>query len=457
MSTSEATPLRKVTTLPLHHTLLRMRHSPLRAFEEIGRESGGDIVRLNLGLFRPYLVTRPDHVEYVLREHPEDYRREGLMWKPLRRLVGDGIVAEGETWASRRAIFHKMFSGRHINSIMDEMAKAIFEGAEDLGRRAGSGTPVDATVEMTRIVQRAVIRVFFGNKITLSQGDVLAEAITTAVTRMAPRLLLPFMPHSVPLPGDRAFTRAVKIVDEIAYPIVRESRLAGSTGDDVVSLLLAARDEHGRSLTDKEVRDDLVAMFLAASETTSVALTWLFVVLDAHPDVARRIYDEIDRVVGTDVPGRQHLNDLSYTKMVLQEMLRLYPTGWLIPRTVAKDDVLDGIAVKKGSTILISPYLTHRRPEVWNRPEVFDPERFGPGTDTKWHRLAYLAFGGGPHACLGTALFFAEAQLIASALFTRFRPVLQKPVDVEPRVALTLRPRHAIKVVLRPVERRQPA
>jgi cytochrome P450 len=193
-------------------------------------------------------------------------------------------------------------------------------------------------------------------------------------------------------------------------------------------------------------------MFLAGTETTATALTWLWVTLDSRPDVAERLREEIDGVIGGAQPTRSHLPRLGYTKMVLQELLRVYPVGWIIPRTAVADDVIDGVRIKGGSTVLVSPYLTHRVEDVWERPEVFDPERFTPGRSR--HRFAYLAFGAGPHQCVGSLLYTVEAQLIVAAVLSRFRPVLHGSLPVEPQVGLTLRPRRRVEVVLRPLERR---
>jgi cytochrome P450 len=444
---------RMARKFPLRRTLPALIRDPVKAIQEIGRESNGEIARVNLGLFRPYLVTRPEHVQHVLRDNAVNYPREGMMWKPLTRLVGQ-IAGEGPEWALNRGIFQALLSGPNIASVTEEMAATISEAVDQLGHRAAPGEPVDAVLEMTRIVQRAIIRVFFGNKISIAEADHLADAIRTATTSFGSRMLLPFVPHSVPLPGDRAFQRAVEAVDEVMMPLVRESRREAADGKDIVSMLLRARDENGKGLDDQQVRDGVVAMFVAGTETTATALTWLHVVLDARPDIAAKLYEEIDRVIGTDQPGRAHLPELRYTKMVIQELLRVYSIGWIIPRTAVADDVIDGVLIKGGATVLISPYLTHRLDSVWKDPQVFDPERFSPDRVGSRHRFSYLAFGAGAHQCVGTLFFTIEAQLVLATLLSRFRPVLQATSPIEPQVRLTLTPRQRVKIVLQPLGQR---
>jgi cytochrome P450 len=424
----------------------------------IGREARGRVVRLNLGPFRPYLAIHPDHVQRIFLDNSANYVREGMMWRPLQRLTGNGISGEGPAWAFSRRVLQSAFSGRAVNEMLDAMAATIEEAVDELDRRSSPDRPVDAEVEMTRIVQRSIVRGFFGDRVDRADGDRLGEALRLATVSFGPRMLAPFVPHSIPLPGDRAFRRAVETVDEVMMPIVREARRRDAAGldrdredahRDVVSLLIQARDEEGRPLTDRQVRDDLVGMFVGSSESTAIALTWLWVVLDKNPEVAEKLYAEIDEVVGDGPPTSAHVRELRYTKMVLEELLRFYSVGWLIPRTLVADDVLDGVRIPAGSTVIVSPYLTHRLESIWERPHEFDPERFAPEHGPR-HRFSYLAFGIGRHQCLGSHLFSVECRLIVAALLRRFRPVLATPQPVEPQVRLTLKPRDRVRIVLRP-------
>jgi cytochrome P450 len=439
--------------IPFHRIVPLLVRDPHAAVQEIGRQSDGEIVRLGLGAFRPYLVTRPAHVQHVLRDNAANYPREGMMWKPLRRLVGE-ISGEGEEWVFNRGIFQSLLVGPNIASVTDEMAATIVEAVAELGRRAAVTSSIDSSAEMVRIVHRAVIRVFFGDKISMRDADVLGPTIAKATASFGIRMLLPFVPPWFPLPGDRTLERAVGTVDEIMLPIVRETRRRGSEGNDLVSMLLRARDEHGDGLHDQQVRDGVVAMFVAGTETTATALTWLWTTLDAHPEVADRLYAEIDQVLRGEPPRRAHLPELRYTKMVLQELLRLYSVGWIIPRTAVADDVIDGVLIKRGATVIVSPYLTHRLASVWDRPDKFDPERFSPQRSKGRHKFAYLAFGAGPHQCVGRVFFTIEAQLIIAALVSRFRITLRDTPNVEPRLGLTLRPRERVGIALQPVARR---
>ena len=186
-------------------------------------------------------------------------------------------------------------------------------------------------------------------------------------------MVLPFVPDSVPLPGDATYRRATRTVDEVLLPVVREQRRRGGDEPDILTMLSQARNETGARLPDEQVRDDLIALFAAGTESTAVALTWLWLVLDGQPAVADRLRTEVAEVVGAGPVRRGHLPALRYTRMVLQEVLRLYPPGWLIPRTAVAADDLAGVPIRPGDTVLVSPYLTHRLPGYLDDPARFDP------------------------------------------------------------------------------------
>lgn len=449
MSSAVAMRPRVPRRVPFYRTLPALARDPLRAFERIGRRADGAVVRIDLGISRPYVVSSPDDVQYVLRDRTDNFVREGMMWAPLRRLFGRGLGMDGPGWRRSRKLMTPVFAAKNINSLMDELASALRDAIGELDSYASTRKPIDTRAEMTRVIHRALIRVFLGGGITVAQADRLGHAITSGFASIGPRLLMPFVPESVPMPGDAAFMRAVRLADSIISPLVRERRRAGAAGADMVSVLCRARDEEGNLLDDDLVRDDVVAMFAGASETSAVTLTWLWVVLAEHPEVAARLSEEVDRVVGDDEPGPAHVPRLVYTRQVLQELLRLYPVGWIIPRQVRESDVVGGAHVKAGATVLVSPYLTHRLERYWDRPYVFDPDRFSPERSGRRKASSYVPFGMGAHQCLGSHFFMVEAQLIVALMLRRYRVRLHSPLPVVPQASATLRPRRRVEVMLR--------
>jgi cytochrome P450 len=439
-----------LSMVPLRRILPGMLRDPARALIDVGNRTGGAVVRLNLGSFRPYLVTHPKHVQHVLRDRAENYERagDGLFWRPIKRLFGEGILGEGQIWSASRKMLQPMFTAKRTEALIDGMAEAITDAVDELGEPSRAGRTVDIGVEQARIVSRAIMRVLFGDKISVPDAMRVIKAQDVIARAVIPRIVVPFAPLSMPMPGDRPFRRAVRIVDDVLVPIVRETRAVAEDGDDIISTLWRARTDDGRQLDERQVRNDTVAMFAATTETTINVLTWLWPHLDEHPDVAERLYAEIDRVVGGEPVRREHLGQLTYTRMVLDELLRLYPIGWIIPRRAVAADVIDGVPVEAGATVVASPLITQRMAQFWDRPDEFDPDRFTPERIRTRHRYAHYPFGGGPHQCLGMYLFYLEAQLILATMLSRYRFRLRRSGVPGLRLAAALRPRERVELTL---------
>ncbi|WJK35473.1 cytochrome P450 [Solwaraspora sp. WMMA2065] len=426
-------PMRPVAALRVLPGLVR---DPLQTLVGLAADADGSIVRLSAGPARLYLVSDPAQVAHVLRDNAANYLRDGrgLLWRPILRLFGDGILSEGPVWSDSRRTLQPLFTARRLDALTDDLATAIADATGPLADAARHGHTVDIGDELARLVCRAIVRVMFADRFTTDQALRITAAQDTIATAVLPRLLLPFVPNAVPLPRDRAFRQAVRTIDDIVLPVVRQARADGDDTDDVVGTLVRGRDRDGRGFDEAQIRNDTVAMFATSTETTYGVLTWLWPLLHRHPAVADRLQREIDEVVGAGPVRREHLPRLRYTRMVLDELLRLYPVAWLIPRTALADDVIDGVRIKAGAQLMVSPYLTHRLPTVWPDPDRFDPDRFDPdGTqDTdagpsapasarRRQRYAHFPFGGGPHQCLGQHLFYLEASLIVATILSRFR------------------------------------
>jgi cytochrome P450 len=433
-------PAQRARNFPLYRTLPRLLRDPLKEMERMATVAGGDIVRMDLGVVRPLVVTHPDHLRQILRENPEDYIRDGVFWRPVRRIFGDSILAESEEWEFSRRVLQPVFTARHVDALTERMAETINDAVDALEESARSGRPVRVFEEMSRIVTQTVIRIFFGAKITSDEAARLAVAFDAIVESIALRYLLPFVPRTVPMPGDRTYRENLKRLDEMMHVLVRRCRNDPGEGRDIFTALCQARTPEGGELPDQWIRNNLCAMFGAGTETSNVVLSWVWPLLAGHPEVAGRLQDEIDDVVGTDRPRQSHLPRLTYTKQVVQEVLRLYPAASLIPRIAKRPGNIGGLPIKTGQSVLYSPYLTHRLESFWERPLDFDPDRFAPDRDAHRHRYAYIPFGGGPHQCVAMHVFPIEAQLIIASILSRFRPVFSTVGPCRPRIGISTRP-----------------
>jgi cytochrome P450 len=257
-------------------------------------------------------------------------------------------------------------------------------------------------------------------------------------------------PRSVPTRRNRQVNAAAKDLDDVVIGMIEGRRKSGARLNDLLDMLMYAQDEEtGESMSNQQLRDEVMTLFLAGHETTANALTWTLMLLSQHPDVARRLRREVTEVLGDRAPTLADLPRLGYAHQVVAESMRLYPPVWTISRSVISDDEIGGYFIPKGSIVLVSPYLTHRSPLAWENPEGFDPDRFSPEREEKLHRFAYFPFGGGPRQCIGNNFALLEAQICLVMIAQCFQAELVPFAIVEPEALITLRPKGGMPMLLR--------
>ncbi|MCP3819380.1 cytochrome P450 [Streptomyces sp. A3M-1-3] len=420
----------------------------LGALNQVQAESQGGIGQLRLGPFRPLVVSHPDHLDHILRRNSGNYTRGTALWKALRRLTGNGITGEGDPWRVSRDIIQSGLSARCLQEMGDQMLTAMTDAVEDLGRRALHEGPVDSLVEMQRIVHRVINPVFFGSRIPQSQCDRLGAAVSTALRGAMRRMAVPFVPLAVPMPGDRSFHRGRNTVFEILRPVIEHARTQPRNGADLMTRMLNGTHADGRPLSADHITHDVIALFFAGSETSAATLNWVWLLLGRHPEAAAEVRRETERVLAGGPPRREHVRQLTYTQMVISEVMRLYPMAWMLGRTAIGDDVIDGTPVRAGTTLALSPFLTHRLPQFWERPLEFAPERFTRQAIRARHPLAYLPFGDGAHSCVGQSFFTQEATLVLATMMNRYDVTVLNAVT--PRFTWTMNPCERVRLLLRP-------
>jgi len=252
------------------------------------------------------------------------------------------------------------------------------------------------------------------------------------------------LPLWVPTPSNLRFARAKRRLDGIVHQIIegrREACETGEIGDDLLGMLMSATDESGTErMSDQQLRDEVMTLFMAGHETIATAMSWTWMLLHEHPEVATRVRQEAHEVLGGRSPGFEDLPKLVYTGQVLSEVMRLYPPAWIMEREAIEDDVLGPWKIPAGTTVAMSPWVLHRRPELWEDPLRFDPDRFAPGRDEGRHKYAYLPFGAGPRVCIGNHFALMEAKIILASVIQRFGVEVDAPDGVELDARVTLRP-----------------
>jgi cytochrome P450 len=395
-----------------------------------------------------FLVTDPAGAKHVLQDNADNYGRKTRSVEALKETLGNGLLTTtGPSWWRNRRLAQPSFHKQRLAGFAGTMAAASVEFVDELAR-AGGGAAFDVVPMFTRLTLRILGRCLFERDLT-DEADAVGRALSVVLHHTIEKLAALFpLPGIVPTPKNLRFRAALRALDRVVLSLIAERRRDAADRGDLLSMLLAARDEEtGDGLTDQQLRDEVMTLLLAGHETTAMTLAWTFYLLSLHPGVRRTLETEVDAAppdVGVEALGR-----LRYTRMVLDEALRLYPPAWVVTRSADGDDEIGGFTIPAGSRVLVSPYVTQHDPKLWDDPEGFDPERFAPEASEGRPRYAYFPFGGGPHLCIGAGFATMEATIVLATVARRLRLDLEpgRAVAIDPLV--TLRPKPGIWVTAR--------
>jgi cytochrome P450 len=402
----------------------------------------GDLVRIRLGLTPTIVVGHPDLVEEVLVTRNHDYRKS-LSTRRLNTLLGNGLLlSDGDFWLRQRRLMQPAFHRERLAKMADTMVASAAEVID--GWRDGDVRAINH--DMIEITLRIVARTLFGTEV----GDDLARMRRTSPTfteHFRSRLfsLLILLPDSVPTPGNLRYRAARKDLEQLVFRIIAERRASREVGDDLLSMLLAARDDTGQGMTDRQLRDEVMTLLLAGHDTTALALTWTWILLSKHPEVDLQFRAELRHVLDGWPPTASDIPRLKYASSVFAETLRLYPTAWAIGRESIRETRIGGQHVAKGTTVLVVPWVMHRDPRFYEAPDAFRPGRWADGLAERLPRYAYMPFGGGQRICIGSSFAQMEGMLLLATIGQRFNLALADPPrPVEPWPVITLRTREDV-------------
>jgi cytochrome P450 len=410
-----------------------------------------DIVIKRILWRRTFIINEPGAIRHVLLDNAANYTKSEVSRRLLEPGLGRGLLtSEGETWRRHRRIMAPAFDPRSIAGyapIMTDVTEALLAKWDALP----APRELDVAAEMMQATLHIISRAMFS-----SDSEEIVDAVESGVnqyqTSVRPRLLdflhFPewFTNLVSPLPTRGIFDEFDRKVDRL---LTERGRAPDAEPKDLLARLIAARDnETGGGMTAKEVRDQVVTIFMAGHETTAQALSWTWYLLSQHPAIETKLHDELAAVLGDRTPRYEDIGKLRYTRMVIEESMRLYPPAHTMSRSpIAADEVL-GQRIPARAEVLIVPWLLHRKPSLWENPDRFDPERFAPERAAARPRFAYIPFGGGPRICIGAAFAMAEAMLILATIAQRYQLRLKPGFPVEPQGLITLRPRNGLRMFL---------
>jgi len=403
----------------------------------------GDIVPLRLPPQRVIFFNHPALVEEVLLTHQRSFVK-GTMVHRLGEVIGQGLITSDDVlWRSQRRLIQPAFHQARIARYGAQMAGH----AERLIDTWQDGQAREIQLDMRRLTLGIICRTLFGVDVDAEASE-LGQAFGVAIDAVggrAPATSGAFA-SVAPLPGRVRLWRSRRRLHALVDRIVRERGQPGEHGD-LVSMLLAARYEDGRPMSSRQVRDEVLTIVLAGHETTTVGLTWLWYLLAQHPDVESALLAEIDRVLGDRLPGVDDLPSLVFTGQVVLEVLRLYPPIWALAREAAQDIEIGGLLLRTGDVALCSQWTMHRDERYFERPDIFEPERWADGLERRLPRFAYFPFSSGPRQCLGKAFALMEMTLVLATIARRFRLTLGSAQTITPRAGVTARPMPGVRLV----------
>jgi cytochrome P450 len=408
----------------------------------------GDIVRLQLGPYIAHTVAHPDYIRHVLIDKRQNYSR-GRGYEPLKLLTGLGLLTnEGESWQRQRRLIQPAFTPRAVPQYAGAIAESVDAMLARWAHSGARGAVLDANVEMLSLAFNIIGRTMFSLDLDAEARE-LVEAFTTAVPLVGARITAAVdIPLRVPTPANRRLVRAVRTLDRRIYGIMAERGKGGPRHDDLLDKLLAARDaDNGAGMSPRQVRDEVMTVFFAGHETIAQTLTWAWYLLAQHLAAEEALHAELAPLHGRP-PTVADLPKLAYTRMVIEETMRLYPAVWAIPRGTIGDDEIGGYHIPAGSMMFPAPYLAHRHPDFWDNPERFDPTRFTPERVAARPAGAYLPFGAGPRGCIGHNYAMQEALLVLATVAQRYRLRLAPGHPVVPHSAITLSPKYGVRMTL---------
>jgi cytochrome P450 len=422
------------------------RRDPLGSFFRYSLKFG-DVVRYR-GLWTTFQITRPEHILQVLQTNAANYRK-GRDYRILKLSLGEGLLtSEGALWQRQRKMTQPAFQSLQIARfmrVMEEQTSAMLDRWESPGI---AGEVFDVVPELMRLTLNIVSHALFTTSLH-SDIDIIQDALTVGRDFSVERAWsVVRIPQWLPTPANRAHRHSLGKFHAVIDRMIAGRRRASAQVDDLLSMLIEARDDTGDAMSARQLRDEVATLLTAGHETTTLVLAWIVYLISTRPEVVERMAAEFSFLNGR-APVYEDLARLRYSRMVAEEAMRLYPPVWVLSRTAVDHDVIGGYEITPGSEVLIFPYVTHRHTSWWQDPDRFWPERFSPENSAGRPRGAYLPFGAGPRTCIGLNFAVTEILVVLVLLLQRFRLELAiDPRSIRPEPSVTLRPNPGVPVRL---------
>ncbi|MBL9138352.1 MAG: cytochrome P450 [Verrucomicrobiales bacterium] len=434
---------------PAYHA----RRDPLRVIPQ-WISTHGDIFRVVAPFGQATIIASPHLAQQVLVDRASRYQQKSRAYAVLRILMGDGLVTNsGESWRRQRKLVQPAFHRRRLDALFTMMLDRVEACAASLEKRASERTSLDVAPVLSQLTLDIIARAMFGTDVQGAAAEVSSHIATLNefALRMLRQPWLFLLPRRIPTPFTRPAVRALRSMDSIVHGIIRARRTSGAVHDDLLGMLLnACEEDSGQGMTDEQLRDEVMTVFVAGHETTANAFAWLLYLVATHPGAEEKLCREIKAQWPEGGLTLEHLAAFPYARQVIEESLRFYPSIWSVGRRCTEDDELGGFRIPAGMNVVIPIFYFHRSERFWPEAARFDPDRFAPDRRPPPEPLVYFPFGAGPRSCIGNHFAMQELMLMTLVFFRRYRFAVEPGFEVTEDPLITLRPKHGLRVRLEP-------
>jgi cytochrome P450 len=427
------------------------QRDPLRQFPK-WIEEYGDVVRIKGAIGQGVILGSPELAHQVLVERYARYQKKSHSYIVLRILMGNGLVtSEGEFWRGQRKLVQPAFHRRRLDGIFGMMVERVADLVSRFEPVASAGEAVDLIPYLSHLTLDVISRAMFSSDVQGAAADVSKHihVLNAYALRMLRNPWLFLLPKRIPLPFTSGPVGSLNAMNRIVNGIIQSRRKNPSEHDDLLSMLLSATEEEtGRGMTDEQLRDEVMTIFVAGHETTANAMAWLLYLVSKHPEVEERLVAEINANFPAEGLNGANIQSFTYVRQVIEESLRVYPSIWSIGRRCTEEDELGGYQIPVGMNVVVPIHYFHWSERFWKDPHRFDPSRFSPERRPPPEPMIYFPFGAGPRSCIGNHFAMQELMIMTILFLRRFRFRLQEGFAVEPDPLITLRPKFGMKMHL---------
>lgn len=424
--------------------LLQLRNERIQFFLE-QKKALGNIYQIKVPSRKIVVLTNPDWIKYVLVDNNKNYTKS-FAYDSIKLFLGNGLLtSEGEFWKRQRRLSQPAFHKEKLSLMFKNMMAQTEKSIKRLEKYADTNLSINLSKELYKLTLDIVNSTLFYNEID-NTTDRIYKVVSKGNEYITKRIDSPIqLPEWLPTPSRMKEKEVLKEMDEIFFSVIERRRKNPTQHEDLLSMLMEAKDEEtGEAMTNRQLRDEIITIFVAGHETTQIALGWIFYLLTNNADVLQRLIHEIDSTLHGEAPTIQNIRSLHYLKQVIDESMRCFPPAWILGRKTIEKDVIDGYEIPAGTNVIMPIYVVHHDEQYWENPSIFNPDRFTFENVKSQHKYAYFPFGGGPRLCIGNNFAMQEMQVVIVMVLQKYRIVVNKDFIPDLNPLVTLHPKNEI-------------